>query len=275
MSQRKANKLFLAAETMALKKAQLCREKLLELQLHDRKIAEQYENLRERYKFSRWYQNLWLEEMIKTTTRMPKRTLDYCCGTSLLYPHVRKRFPNSEYVGIDLSSEMLRVGKRRWSEIRVHQQDGENLRFPKETFDLVLAKGAVHHLPDPEAGLKEINRVLKPGGHLILSEPTSNFIFKGARKILYETSSHFSEGHKSFSHKELEKLLLKSNFEIKKIRRFGMLAYPLGFPDIIPLFRFVPNSLARVLTKVDDILLKIPLLRHLSWSVIVLAEKRK
>jgi len=83
-------------------------------------------------------------------------------------------------VSIDLSTEMMRRGRLRFaSDNRLIFRDqagfvtarGQSLPFASESFDGVLCMNALHHLPSYAAALREIHRVLKPGGRAVFSEP--------------------------------------------------------------------------------------------------------
>jgi len=83
-------------------------------------------------------------------------------------------------VSIDLSVEMMRRGRRRLAaDSRLTLRDeaafvaarGQALPFADETFEGVLCMNALHHLPSYSAALREIHRVLKPGGRAVFSEP--------------------------------------------------------------------------------------------------------
>ena len=83
-------------------------------------------------------------------------------------------------VSIDLSTEMMRRGRLRFASdnrlIFRHQAGfvtarGQSLPFASESFDGVLCMNALHHLPSYAAALREIHRVLKPGGRAVFSEP--------------------------------------------------------------------------------------------------------
>lgn len=77
----------------------------------------------------------------------------------------------------DISEGMLQVCKRNAAdhglEVEVTQGDAEALPFPDDRFDLVIGHAFLHHLPDPQAALAEMHRVLAPGGILVVAgEPT-------------------------------------------------------------------------------------------------------
>jgi ubiquinone/menaquinone biosynthesis C-methylase UbiE len=255
---------------------ELDRQKKEDMDLHDKKIAHKYETIREICKFSKHYQEQWIEEMLNSIPNTPKKILDYCCGTSILFPFVKNKFGHAKYYGIDISKKMLNVGKKRFGSnknFKISQHDGEDLPF-LDFFDAAISRGAIHHLPNPSKGLKNIHDSLHKGGFLVISEPTSNFVVKAFRKILYRLLSHFSSSHKSFTLPELKKLLISNGFKVIKVRHFGLFAFPFGFPDIIPVFRYVPYLLLRFLEKIDRILLKIPVIRSFSWSVILVVQKK-
>jgi len=91
---------------------------------------------------------------------------------------------------------------------------------------------------------------------------------------MYRLSSHFSGNHRAFSYGELMRIMRGSNFEIITVERFGFLAYPFGFPDIIPFSKLMPIRLFPAIIRLDEILGKIPLVRGLSFSVIITARRR-
>lgn len=99
------------------------------------------------------------------------RALDVGCGaghTALaLAPHV------VSVVALDLTEAMLDQARRLAVERGVtnlvfQHGDAEHLPFPDESFDLVTSRYAAHHFPRPAAALREIVRVLRPGGAFLL-----------------------------------------------------------------------------------------------------------
>ena len=76
------------------------------------------------------------------------------------------------YTGVDLTEAATDLARRNFKsagfdgEFRI--ADAETLDFPDATFDLVYSHGVLHHTPDIEAALREIHRVLKPGGRAVV-----------------------------------------------------------------------------------------------------------
>lgn len=79
--------------------------------------------------------------------------------------------PTGRVVGVDLSSEMLVVAERGRAvaglpNVEFRQADVEVLPFSDATFDVALSNGVLNLIPDKPAALREVFRVLKPGGRL-------------------------------------------------------------------------------------------------------------
>ncbi|MFN2614298.1 MAG: methyltransferase domain-containing protein [Actinomycetota bacterium] len=108
-----------------------------------------------------------------------RRALDVACGTGYLAIGIAAAGIASEVHATDLSPKMIERTRENAAEtdteVRATLADGERLPYADASFDLVVARGALHHLPAPLAGLKEIRRVLEPGGTaLVMAEPTPN-----------------------------------------------------------------------------------------------------
>lgn len=81
----------------------------------------------------------------------------------------------AEVVGIDFSAEMLKKAKKKLAfskrkNIVLIQMDVENLNFKENSFDYVIASTVFCSVPNPVKGLKEVKRVLKPAGKVVMIE---------------------------------------------------------------------------------------------------------
>ena len=116
-------------------------------------------------------------------TKQPIQVLDVATGTADFALAVnRKAAPGSHVTGIDLSQGMLDVGRKKCQGLPIDLEvgDAENLRFADNTFDRVCVAFGVRNFENLMKGLKEMLRVLKPGGRLVileLSYPKNRFIF--------------------------------------------------------------------------------------------------
>jgi ubiquinone/menaquinone biosynthesis C-methylase UbiE len=101
--------------------------------------------------------------------------LDAGCGPGNLLPQLASRF--GRVYALDASSRMLNIARTHTADFRnITYQVGniEALPFGDESFDLVCSAGVIEYLPNIERALQEIQRVLRPGGLLILSTTNAN-----------------------------------------------------------------------------------------------------
>jgi phosphatidylethanolamine/phosphatidyl-N-methylethanolamine N-methyltransferase len=99
------------------------------------------------------------------------RVLEVGVGTGLSLGEYK---PHLEIVGIDLSPEMLDKARERVAQdglshvTGLHEMDAGELAFPDASFDTVVAMYVMTVVPDPEKVMRELARVTKPGGEVIL-----------------------------------------------------------------------------------------------------------
>ncbi len=248
------------------------KSKLNEIKLHD-KLSDKYKNIRFKNKNGSYYNKIWSEKILNKISKNFKDILDYGCGVCSFYKYINSKYVDIIYIGTDISFSMINIGKKEFKNINLVVADGEILPFKNNSFDLIIGRGILHHLQNPEKGIKEISRVLKNNQQIIFSEPNNNILLSIPRFIAKKITKHFTETHISFKRKELIKMLKNNDFKIKSIENFGYLAFPFGLPDIIPILRLMPLSFFKILIKIDNILSKIPYIKTLSWHIIILAEK--
>jgi len=108
----------------------------------------------------------------QAANRIGGRILEAGVGTGISLPLYRK---DCSLTGIDLSPSMLEKARKRSQRMGLFHVEGlevmdvEDLRFPDESFDVVIAQYVVTAVPDPERALDEFCRVLKPGGEIIIA----------------------------------------------------------------------------------------------------------
>jgi ubiquinone/menaquinone biosynthesis C-methylase UbiE len=113
-----------------------------------------------------------VERLLGRALAPGERILDVGCGTGWLAAGLRRGRPDLEVVGSDLSEGMLGKAAEAGAWPLV-QGDAERPPFRPGSFDLVVARGVIHHLPDIDGALAAWRELLRPGGAVVLlSEPT-------------------------------------------------------------------------------------------------------
>lgn len=95
------------------------------------------------------------------------KVLDACTGTGDMAYFAREIQPFAHVSGVDFSENMLSVAKERLEGVELFQGDITNLDFSENFFDFVIIAFGLRNISNPEKALKEIYRVLKPGGKFL------------------------------------------------------------------------------------------------------------
>lgn len=114
-----------------------------------------------------------IEKALAHADVAPKRILDFGGGVGNSLPFMRAAFPNGDIVLLDPSKESLDIARRRFpGQARFQLFDGVSIPFDAGQFDLAFAACVFHHIPAERHVelLKEIERVIAPGGSFFLFE---------------------------------------------------------------------------------------------------------
>ncbi len=113
--------------------------------------------------------------------------LDVGCGYGKLILQAKKEFPDNKFTGVDLNPANVSIAKKSASFSDFFVMDIESLHFRSESFDIVFCADTLEHAYNPSAALKELSRVLKKGGFMVLSVP-NYFNITGLFKFFFEKS---------------------------------------------------------------------------------------
>jgi len=146
----------------------------------------------------------FVEDICRRVTDRRPRILDVGCGTgaNLL---MLSQYGDAE--GVDVSEDALAFCRERGLE-NVKLGAAEQLPYDDDTFDLVTALDVVEHLDDDLAGLREMGRVLRPGGRVLLFVPTFMFLWG----LQDDVSNH----RRRYRMPELGRVLEQAGFEIER-----------------------------------------------------------
>lgn len=147
-------------------------------------ISENYDSLNRVISFG--IDKKWRKRVVNiVSSQNPSSILDIATGTGDLAIALVKTGAQ-RIVGLDLSPKMLEVGRNKVLEKNLQERiemvigDSENLPFDNNTFDAITVAFGVRNFENLEEGLKEIHRVLKPGGTFVVLETSvpTKFPFK-------------------------------------------------------------------------------------------------
>jgi SAM-dependent methyltransferase len=147
----------------------------------------------------------FVDEICRRVTDRRPRILDVGCGTgaNLL---MLSQYGDAE--GVDVSEDALAFCRERGLE-KVKLGAAEDLPYDDGTFDLVTALDVVEHIDDDLAGLREMRRVLRPGGRVLLFVPTFMFLWG----LQDDVSNH----RRRYRLPELRRVLEQAGFEIERM----------------------------------------------------------
>jgi demethylmenaquinone methyltransferase/2-methoxy-6-polyprenyl-1,4-benzoquinol methylase len=118
----------------------------------------------------------WREFLVSRMALLPANlVLDVCTGTAGVAMEIADHH-DGRIVGLDVSHSMLQAGLRALEKrsldgrVQLTQGRAEHLPFPDETFDAVVFTYLLRYVQDPDVTIRELSRVLKPGGQLLSLE---------------------------------------------------------------------------------------------------------
>lgn len=146
------------------------------------------------------------------------RVLEVGVGTGLSLTHYK---PTLDVTAIDLSPDMLarartRLRRHEIKNIQLMEMDGTKLAFPDASFDVATAMYVMTVMPDPVAAMKEMARVTKPGGHIVIVNHFS--IEKGVRGLVEKQLARFSDVLGWRPEFPVETLMLKGVLQLEEKR---------------------------------------------------------
>lgn len=167
--------------------------------------------------------------------------LDAGTGTGDFIAVLKEIFPKSEITGIDPNAESLYEAKEKYPEVTFIENGAENLDFEDNVFDAASISMALHHVPDVQKSLNELQRVVKPGGWIIVNELYSDNLNKA------------QETHKIYHHfrSKIDRLTGVSHNETFKKSEIIDIIKDSGIETVLVFDNIIPQE-----TKVTDEILE-------------------
>ena len=128
-------------------------------------------------------------EVMLNMSKKAERVLDFGSGSGVFLYSLAKNF--KEVYGLDVATKSMDYIKKRFNlkNLKIIKNEGEKLPFKDNYFDIVYAADVLEHIDNSDTIYKELKRIIKPNGQLIVSGPTENIIYWLAKKIIFRRKS--------------------------------------------------------------------------------------
>jgi len=181
-----------------------------------------------------WWSNRFYAMLARRYGKRGARLLEIGSGLGHLVGQLEDSF---ETYGLDVNYWAVNQSRSVVNETSLQTASAQELPFADNSFNVVIIKHIVEHLPDPQKAIQEIGRVTEKGGTLILATPNLDSLlkpWKGDQWIGYQDPTHISLKRPS----EWVSLLEEAGLELADI-------FADGFWDA-PYIRFVPKQIQKL-----------------------------
>ena len=181
-----------------------------------------------------WWSNRFFAMLARRYGRRGSRLLEVGSGMGHLVGQLEDTFQTH---GMDLNHWAVKQSKSVIKTSTLETASAQELPYADGSFNVVIIKHIVEHLPDPAKALKEIGRVTEPGGTLILATPNLGSLlkpWKGDKWIGYQDPTHISLKQPE----EWLNLIRAANFSLRKV-------FADGFWDV-PYIPIIPKQIQKL-----------------------------
>jgi SAM-dependent methyltransferase len=166
------------------------------------------------------------------------RLLDMGCGRGFFLKFTRELYPAVDVVGVELDRPLLPVARANVPGVRVVNGNVYRLPFADAAFDKAIFTEVIEHVPDDEAALAELFRVLAPGAVLALTTPHANYplLWDPINKVMETTTGrHIQTGPlagiwanhvRLYTLEDLARKVTRAGFEIAESRYLTHYCFP-------------------------------------------------
>ena len=189
-------------------------------------VYEQFAQLEEGHFWFRGRRTIFfdlIEQYLASEPPRPREILEIGCGAGgMLGP--LGRF--GRVTGMDISHDYMQYCRSRGHE-RVVTGSGYQLPFQDGSFDMVALFDVIEHIEDDLQVLKEVRRVLKPGGQVFISVPAYQFLFSQNDRVAHHLRRYTST--------RLKSRLVEAGLAPAKLTYFNTFLFPLILPAVLVL----------------------------------------
>lgn len=271
--------LFQMLDILMLSVAEEEARKLEEAEFHDGRERDRKSMTEDefwaKYSNKKWYTTSAKikDDLFEMIANMPAGSsfLDLGCGLGGQSLMAAKTGMNVS--AIDISSESVDetrdlLTREGHTDFVAEVMDAENLDFPDNSFDLIVCSGVLHHM-DVSAVFPQMARVLKPGGRVIALEALGyNPAIRLYRRLTPKLRTAWEPDH-IITFKEIN--MARESFDEIKTQNYFLFSVLAAFFHKRSFFK----PMLKILSAIDSVILKIPMVKHLSWQIMVIFSKPK
>ena len=147
-----------------------------------------------------------------------KVILEIGCGNGNGAKLIQKYFSPKQIYGIDLDKKMIKLAKKYNKNATFSVGDASKLKFKANQFDAVFDFGILHHVPDWKKALRELKRVIKKGGQVILEDLSIETFNTPCGCLIKPFTEHPYK--QMYKEKEFVDYLKKLGFKIKVYKSY-------------------------------------------------------
>lgn len=189
------------------------------------------------------YRDLFIREKILDFDLNGKEVLDGMCASGIETGFLLSR--GARVTGLDISGNNIALYKSKWG-CQSHVSSIHETGLRVEAFDVVYIFGGLHHIiPLLDETIREIHRILKPGGYFVFVEPNKDTFANKFRELWYKADSRFQADEKALSYPAIADKYLGKLFVGDKVFYGGNIAYLLiaqslilGIPEAVKMALF-------------------------------------
>lgn len=192
------------------------------MMLHENISPDHYDQGIKKNLFQKFWHSRRFKEVAKVSDPIKGRLVDIGCHSGLFTKEIIKFVKPREIYGIDISMQSIKKAQKRIKNGIFQVADAHSLPFKNNFFDIIFCLEVLEHVDDPKKVVREIYRVLKTDGYVIMLIPTDNLLFKITWflwNLRYPIWKHVHV--QSFQNDSLEKIVKKERFKIVLIKTFN------------------------------------------------------
>jgi SAM-dependent methyltransferase len=237
------------------------------IEKQQRRFDDEYVEYERRHSHQRaqQYRDRFFRERLFSFPLEGAAALDAMCATGIDTPFLRRN--GAVVTGLDISPECCRVFTERFGSPCV-ERSMHDTGFDEGSFDVVYIGGGLHHINHliPDC-VREVHRILKPGGYFCAVEPNGDDWSDRLRRMWYSSDKRFEDEERAISYKKELRPLLEIGFDEEDYFTAGNFAYltlqqssTLRTPD------FVLSKLGGALMTFESIVSFVPLVPRLFFG---------